>query len=89
MSTRPKLTTSKVLNKSFIVWGKVYNERVKVFVKGEIDKEKYAQIQTLDEFVVVDYDHKKREWYVNYFDYSKVLSCTVDDISGTYSTTTF
>jgi hypothetical protein len=87
--SKPKLTPYKVVTKSFIVWGKAYNDEIKAFLKSDITKDNYHQIKKLKEFVIVDYDKNKREWYVTYFYYDTVLSCSIDDISGTYSTTTF
>jgi len=87
--SKPKLTIEKVINKSFIVWGKTYNTDMKVFLKPDIGKEQYTELQQLNEFVIIDYENKKREWYVTYFNYGDVLSCTIDDISGSYSITSF
>lgn len=88
--SKPKLSTEKVINKSFIVWGETYNKNtIPVFLKWKLTDEDYNRITHLSTFVIVDYSKTKREWYVTYFNYEKVQSCTVDDISGTYSIASF
>ena len=89
MSIKPKLTTEKVINKSFIVWGVQKDNRIKIYYKWSLNKEQYNEIQKLDEFVMVDYDKKKREWYITYVNINKILSCTIDDISSAYSIAQF
>jgi len=89
MSIKPKLTTEKVINKSFIVWGVPKYDRIKIYHKWSLNQEQYNEIQKLDEFVMVDYDKKKREWYITYVNINKILSCTIDDISSAYSIAQF
>ena len=45
--------------------------------------------QKLNEFIVVDYDKKQREWYVTYVNDNKILSCTINDIDSSYSIAKF
>lgn len=84
-----KMTINKVLSKSFIVWGIKYNETIKIFYKWKLCNKDYDTINKLDDFVILDYDKYKREWYVTYIHGNKLLSCTIDDINGSYSITSF
>jgi hypothetical protein len=85
--SKSKLTIEKVINKSFIVWGQKFDNSIKVIYKWEIKDD--TKLEPCDRLLVVDYDKNKREWYITYFKYDTVFSCTIDDISGTYSMTTF
>lgn len=88
--SKQKLSIEKVINKSFILWGKVYDKnKIKIILKPNIDEEQYQKLQHYKQFVIIDYSSKKREWYVTYFNNGEVLSCTIDDISGGYSITSF
>ncbi len=89
MSTKPKLSTERVINKSFIVWGINKNNKLKIYYKWSITNDEYDEMQKLDEFLLVDYDNKKREWYVTYINSGKILSCTIDDITAGYSIAEF
>ena len=83
-----KLSVEKVINKSFLVWGIPYNKTsVETFYKWTLDDETYERMQYSDEFVLVDFDKRKMEWYIIYFNYNMVQSCTIDDVSGSYAIT--
>lgn len=88
--SKQKLTIEKVVNKSFILWGKSYDiNTINILFKPNINIKQYNKLQYMNEFVIVDYDKNKREWYITYFNYGNILSCTIDDISGTYAITSF
>jgi hypothetical protein len=89
MTTKTKLTVEKVINKSFIVWGVRKNDDAKIYCKWSLSNSQYNEIYNLSEFIFVDYDKNKREWYVTYVINDKILSCTIDDISSSYSTSIF
>ena len=84
-----KLSISTVLNKCFIVWGIKYESSIKIFYKWKLCDKDYEIINKCNKLVVVDYDKHKREWYVNYIHNNKILSCTIDDINGAYSISSF
>jgi hypothetical protein len=78
------MSVEKVINKSFIVWGKKFTDKIKVVCKWTVDEVKYRNF-----LVVIDFEKYKREWYVTYFEGNKVYSCTIDDISGSTSMTIY
>ena len=79
-----KMSIERVIKKCFIVWGKTFDNNIKIVCKWTVN-----DIEIDDDIVVIDYDKHKREWYVMYFKGDTVYSCTVDDISGSHSMTTF
>ncbi len=89
MSVKPKLSTERIINKSFIVWGINKKDKLKIYYKWSITNDEYEEMQKLDEFLLVDYDKKKREWYITYINNGKILSCTIDDITAAYSIAEF
>ncbi len=89
MSLKPKLSIERVINKSFIVWGINKNNNLQIYYKWNITSDEYEEMQKLDEFLVVDYDKKKREWYTTYINNGNILSCTIDDITSAYSIAKF
>jgi len=73
-----KLTVKKAINKSIILWN-VDVGRIPVlymwtkrnnydFVKGD--------------FIMIDFDKRKMEWYVKLVTVDKIYVSTVDDITG-------
>lgn len=87
MSSKPKLTVYKAINKSFIVWGIKLDFVVKVYYKKELEKRKKSIVMPC---VIVDYNNNMREWYINYYDINnKIFSCTVNDITGSTSIVSF
>lgn len=81
MSSNPKLTVYKAINKSFIVWGIPVKDKIRVYYKNELEKRTKPCVPP---FIVVDYDANKREWYINYIN-DKMYSCTINDITGSTS----
>lgn len=82
-----KLSIQQVLNKSFIVWGVKYNDSIKIFYKWKLCDKDYDEINKCNNFIILDYHKYKREWYATYIHDDKILSCTIDDINGSYSIT--
>lgn len=80
-----KLSVYQAINKSFILWGIEVKHRIRVYYKWTlINRVKPIKIPC----VVVDYSKNSREWSILYIT-DKVLSCTIDDITGTGSIRSF
>jgi hypothetical protein len=80
MSTNPKLSVYKAINKSFIACDIKNDTNIRVYYKWNLENRKNPiQIPC----IIVDYDQNKREWYINYIGINKEMkSCTVNDITG-------
>lgn len=87
MNKFPKLTIYQVINKSLISWGIKANKNLPVYYKW--DKKRLPKINSktgsiIFPFILIDYDKNKREWYINLLkEHDKILSATVDDVTGT------
>ena len=87
MTSKPKLSVYKAINKSFIVWGIKLDFAIKVYYKKELEKRKKLIVIPC---VIVEYNNIMREWYINYCDINnKMYSCTVNDITGSTSIISF
>jgi hypothetical protein len=76
-----KLSTYNAINKCMILWGIKTKSNTKIYYKNDLDTRTKPIILPS---IVVDYNNKKREWYINYIDVNqKIYSCTIDDITGT------
>ena len=75
---KPKFTVYQVIQKSMILWG--IKHELKIYYRWELEKRKKpVKLPCL----VVDYDKNKREWNIFLYDDKKILSCSIDDITGT------
>ena len=78
---KPKLSVYQAINKSMISLGIKPSTDIRVYYTWDVKRRtKSFQLP----FILVDYEIKKREWYIYHVSKdNKVLSCTVDDITGT------
>lgn len=86
MKSKHNLSVYKVVNKSLIAWNINNSSKIPIYYK--FDTKRLPKINKKSgeyelPFILIDYDYHKREWYVQYVtkDY-KILSCTVNDITG-------
>lgn len=80
-----KLTVNQSINKSFILWG-IRPKKLRIYYRWDLEKRKEpVKIPC----IVVDYFDNKREWLIFYVTVDKLWSCTIDDITGTASITSF
>lgn len=77
-----KLTVDKAINKCFILFGIKPQEKTPIYYKSYLET-LTDKITMVYPCVVVDYEHEKREWRINYLTVGKIYSCTIDDITGT------
>lgn len=83
MTSKPKLSVHNVINKSLIAWGIKNEKKLRVYYKWELEK-RSRPIQTPS--IIVDYDAKKREWYINFMNVDNTVnSCVIDDVTGSSS----
>lgn len=79
----PKLSVHKVIEKSMILWSIKTTAKTRIYYAWELKK---RTKQLSYPCIIVDYDKKKREWYVNYvYENGDMEACTIDDITGQYS----
>ena len=80
MSTNPKLTVYQAIKKSMILWDIKDDEKMRVYYKWQLEKrEKPIRLPC----IIVDYVKEIREWSILIYINKRVLSCTIDDITGT------
>lgn len=80
-----KLTVHKAINKAFINWGcRVNDDKIPIlYVKKLLNKK---QVDKNPPFIIVDFNKKKREWYINYIpDFIRLYTATIDDLTGATS----
>jgi hypothetical protein len=79
----PNLTVEKALKKFAIVYD-LKLDRTRVFYAWDKSIPKMSNGYPIYNFFMVDYNEQKREWYINYVTTDlNVLSCTIDDVTGT------
>lgn len=85
-NSNPKLSVNDVMKKFFILFGLTHRrDEIPIICKWN---NKSPNI-TNSEYVTIDYDYHAREWCVIYYNDYQVKSCTVNDISSSYSIATF
>jgi hypothetical protein len=78
-----KLTVYKAIQKSFIAWGLKNEDDIRIYYRWQLKKRTKKLTYPC---IIVDYDSKKREWYINHISLDdEMSSCTIDDITGQYS----
>ena len=84
MTDKPKFSARKVINKSMILWGisDDIKKQLKVYSRKSLETRKTP---VLSPCIIVDYNKKNREWYIFLHSEEEILSCTVDDITGSGS----
>jgi len=83
MTDNPKLSVFTAIQKSMIAWGIKNDHKLRVYYSWGLKKRDRPLSYPC---VIVDYDKKKREWYINYVsENGDIKSCTIDDIIGQYS----
>ena len=80
-----KLNIYQVINKSFILWGIKPDTKIRVYYQWNLHM-KRKPIKT--PCIIVDYTKESREWSIVYIT-DKLMSCTVDDITGSGSIQSF
>jgi len=87
MTSKPKLSIYNVIKKSFIVWGIKINEKVPVYYEWQLAK-RNKTINTPS--IIVDYKKNIKEWHISFIDINNnIHSCTIDDVTGTASISSF
>lgn len=92
MTSKPKLSVFKVVNKSLIAWNIKNDFKIPIYYKW--DEKRLPKINKITgkfilPFIYVDYHPMKREWQVQYINESKVSCCTIDDITTMISISSF
>jgi hypothetical protein len=82
MINKPKLSTYKAIQKSMILWGIENDEELRIYYRWNLEKRK-RPVKT--PCLVVDYNKDAREWYIFFYSDEQILSCTIDDVTGTGS----
>lgn len=83
---KPKLSVYQAINKSMILWGLNRKEKMRVYYKWELEKrDKPMKIPC----IIVDYSVETREWSIYIHLDKQILSCVIDDITGTGSIKSF
>ena len=79
---KPKMKVIQVINKCMILWNLKTNKKTRIYYKWDIDNKNDDYVKF--PCIIVDYNSIKREWHVNYIshDNDKILSATIDDITG-------
>ena len=83
---KPKLTITKAINKFLLVWNIKIGSKVPVYYAWDTERQpkwNMDSMKPLHSYLTVDYDHKKREWYIGYIkSVDDRKFCTIDDITG-------
>lgn len=79
---KPKMKVIQVINKCMILWNLKTNMKTRIYYKWDIDKKNDDYVKF--PCIIVNYLPIKREWHVNYISYDndKIMSATIDDITG-------
>lgn len=81
----PKLSVYQAIQKSMILWGIKNDKKLRIYYVWDLEKRTRSVRLPC---IVVDYKPKTREWNIFHYDDDKIMSCTIDDITGTGSTQT-
>lgn len=82
---KPKLSINNAINKFIISWGININKTTAIYYAWDNNDVNYLinNRGKISSHILVDYNHNKREWYINYVDKNlKIYSGLIDDITG-------
>ena len=79
--SNPKLSVYQAINKSLISLGIKPESNIRVYYQWDMEnRTKPLKLP----FIMVDYNKKKREWYIYHVnENNKISASTLDDITGT------
>ncbi len=89
---KPKFSVNKIIKKFLIIWDIKLDKRTPVYYAWDMKRQPRwfkdeRGMHPEKPFLSVDYDPKKREWYIGYIvSANNRRFCTINDLTGSFST---